>query len=175
MSGGGAPRALRGAAGAEDNPPVPLLLMRHAEAAVSNGRPDHERPLTDRGRADAAAVGRWLRANGLVPDVVWCSSARRAQETWAAASAALDAPPEPSYSRAVYQAGPGDLLDLLVELPGTISTALILGHNPTMAHTLAAVTGESRGFPAGAVAEARKLDIDAESIKKMVDLWGGQS
>ena len=52
-----------------------------------DGVPDRKRPLTDRGRRDATAAGRWLRAHR--PDVVVCSTAERARETWAVAAAEL--------------------------------------------------------------------------------------
>ena len=129
-----------------------LLLMRHAEAAASGAHPDHERPLTDRGRQDAAAMGRWLRDRGTVPDLVLCSSALRARQTWQAVTAVVPGGPEPSYSQAVYDAGPGEILDLLGEQAEGSSTVMVVGHNPTMAHLVAALTGETPGFPAGSIA-----------------------
>ena len=128
-----------------------LLLMRHAEAASGEGLPDHERPLTERGEQDARTMGRWLQAQDTVPDIVWCSSALRARQTWAAAAAAL-AGPEPAFLRSVYQAAPRDLLALLREVPVDIETAMLIGHNPTMQQALAGVTGQAQGFAAGAVA-----------------------
>ena len=51
-----------------------LLLLRHAKSAWPDVD-DHERPLARRGRRDAPVAGRWLRAAGLVPDRVVCSTA----------------------------------------------------------------------------------------------------
>ncbi|HZI98950.1 MAG TPA: histidine phosphatase family protein, partial [Actinomycetales bacterium] len=62
--------------------PRRLLLIRHAKAAPDDDGGDHGRGLTARGRRDAAAIGRWLADNDLVPDLVLCSDARRARETW---------------------------------------------------------------------------------------------
>ncbi len=67
--------------------------------------------------------------------------------------AAIDADTtEPSYLRSVYQAGPGDLVDLLRDVPPGVESVLILGHNPTMEQAIAGLTGEPRDFPTGAIA-----------------------
>ena len=77
--------------GADDRPTAAhrLVLVRHAKASSDDPRlADAERPLTDRGRRDAAAVGRWLAARDLRPDLVLCSTSLRTRQTWAAALAA---------------------------------------------------------------------------------------
>lgn len=130
-----------------------LLLMRHAKAGAGEGMPDHDRPLTEQGVRDAATMGRWLRDNGAEPDAVWCSSALRARQTWTAVAAALTGPPEPSYQRSVYSAGPAQLLDLMREFPAMVVAPLIIGHNPTMQQLLVQLTGAAaRSFPAAALA-----------------------
>ncbi len=137
-----------------------LILMRHATAATEEGRPDHDRPLTEQGVRDARTMGRWLRAQEMTPEVVWCSSALRARQTWSAIAAVLTDPPaqaEPSYLRSVYQAGPADLIDLLRDIPSSVESVLVVGHNPTLQQAVAALTGENNDFPAGAVAV---LDAD---------------
>ena len=56
-----------------------LILWRHADAA--DGFPDHERKLTDKGRAQAKRMAKWLEAH--LPDdtIVLASPAVRAQQT----------------------------------------------------------------------------------------------
>src|SRR5205085_5659397 len=70
-----------------------LCLIRHARAA--DGAPDAARRLTDRGVADARALGRWLVAADVVPDAVIVSPATRAVETWAFAAGSLTTSPPP--------------------------------------------------------------------------------
>ena len=43
--------------------PLHLIVMRHAKSEGSASS-DHARPLTDQGRSDAQAVGRWLAEAG---------------------------------------------------------------------------------------------------------------
>ena len=59
-----------------------LILLRHAHAEpAAAGESDLDRPLSAEGLAEADAAGRWLAAQGLVPDRVLCSPARRSRET----------------------------------------------------------------------------------------------
>jgi hypothetical protein len=59
-----------------------LYLLRHAKSSWEDvGLADHDRPLAPRGRRAAKAIGRHLRDSGIEPELVLCSSARRAQET----------------------------------------------------------------------------------------------
>ena len=67
-----------------------LLLLRHAKSAWPD-LADSERPLNDRGRRDAPAMGRWLRDKGYVPDLVLCSTAQRTRDTWALVAGELGA------------------------------------------------------------------------------------
>ena len=118
-----------------DAQPVPdttrrLFLLRHAKSAWPDGVADHDRPLADRGRRDAAAVGRWLAASGMGPDLVLVSPAQRARQTWDAVAAELGSTGEVRVTDEVYDAGPGDLLDVLRDIPAATPHVLVVGHNP---------------------------------------------
>src|SRR4051794_37639527 len=80
--------------------PRRLLLVRHANAADAPS--DVDRPLTERGARQAAAIGAWLEQAGLVPDRVLVSSARRAEETWERAVAAQGTGPRPIVDARIY-------------------------------------------------------------------------
>jgi phosphohistidine phosphatase len=110
-----------------------LLLLRHAKSDWTGGFVDHERPLAKRGRRDAPAVGRWLRDRALAPDLVLCSTARRAQETWELAEAELGgATLETRFTDQVYGASADDLAALAAQTPEDVRTLLIVGHNPAI-------------------------------------------
>ncbi len=68
-----------------------LVILRHAKAERPGDPPDVERPLTTRGHADATAAGTWRASHDLYPDLVLCSPARRARQTWDAVATALAA------------------------------------------------------------------------------------
>lgn len=107
-----------------------LVLVRHAKAATPDGVPDHDRPLTERGRRDALEVGRWLRSLGLSPQVALVSGASRAQETFRLLAAELDEQPEARITEDAYYAGAGELLELVRALPAATASALLVAHNP---------------------------------------------
>lgn len=114
-----------------------LVLMRHAKSDWPHGVPDHERPLSGRGRRNAKAVGRWLVQEAPRIDLVLCSSASRARQTWQIAVEALDAVPPLEVHDGLYGATPGEVLALVHErAPAACRTVLVVGHEPTMSTTV---------------------------------------
>jgi phosphohistidine phosphatase len=113
-----------------------LVLLRHAKAANPEDVADPQRALTTRGQADAAAAGAWLAGQGLLPDVVLCSPARRARETWHGVALALGAGATHTtvvYEPTLYAASSGrELLDLITATGPEVTTLLVIGHNPTL-------------------------------------------
>lgn len=124
-----------------------LLLLRHAKSAWPDIA-DSERPLNDRGRRDAPAMGRWLRDKGYIPDVVLCSTARRTRDTWALLAGELGADPVVRYEQRIYEATALSLLHLLREAGGGYRTVMLIGHNPGVAE-LAVGIAEMTDGPAG--------------------------
>ena len=68
-----------------------LCLLRHGHAGRGTGLQDLDRPLSVAGVEAAGRVAAILRVAGLLPDLVLCSSAKRAQQTWEALAAGLSA------------------------------------------------------------------------------------
>jgi phosphohistidine phosphatase len=107
-----------------------LVILRHAKAANPDGVPDADRPLTDRGHADAAAAGAWIIHNGLVPDLVLCSPARRTRQTWHGVAVSLAVAPEVRYEEPIYGAPVRALLATVRAADEAAATVLLIGHNP---------------------------------------------
>lgn len=122
------------------------MIFRHAKADSPPDVADHERPLSRRGRRDAAAAGRWLAEHIGRPDVVVCSTAVRARQTWDGAAAAAFAgdPPPLQVEPRVYEADVEDLVGVIRELPADAGTAVIVGHNPGMERLVQELTGEAQ-------------------------------
>jgi phosphohistidine phosphatase len=132
-----------------------LILLRHAKAASQAPLgSDHDRPLTETGRRAAAAVGQAMRKTGIAPDVVLVSSALRAQQTFQGLeeAAVWDEWPNMDSLPALYMATPHQIRDMLRELPETVRSALVIGHNPGL-HELAL----SLAGPASQEAELDRL------------------
>ncbi len=137
-----------------------LLLMRHAKSSWDSPTArDFDRELAPRGLRDAPRMGRWLRAEGLVPDHVVCSPARRARATTDAVVEALGL--DPSVVREaprIYEASTADLLAVLGGCPADARRVLLVGHNPGLEMLVARLGGgpgaggSGKRFPTAAVA-----------------------
>lgn len=114
-----------------------LLLLRHAKA--DQGPTDFERTLSDIGLDQARRVAEHLVAENLVPDVLLCSAALRARQTWVQLRAGLEeagVPVDPIelFEHDLYQASPTDVLRL-VQRHSEGEVVLVIGHEPTMSMT----------------------------------------
>jgi phosphohistidine phosphatase len=126
-----------------------LLVLRHAKAVQVLGLADHERPLAERGRSDAIATGDYLREQGLLPDLVLCSTSLRTRQTLE--GLAIDAPV--SYERIIYGNDVDDLRTLVQVTGDEVGTLLMIGHNPAFQELAIALTGEQIDyFPTSALA-----------------------
>lgn len=132
--------------GAEMRPRT-LVLLRHAKADRPVGLPDTDRPLTDRGHADAAAAGAWLVNQGYVPDLVLCSPSRRTRQTWHSVAVALAGAGSPvvHYERPLYEGSPAELLQVIQEAPPEHRTVLLIGHNPAISQLTEQLSAGSGG------------------------------
>lgn len=107
-----------------------LLVLRHAaaESDSASGR-DFDRRLSERGRADARAIGRAMRDRGLAPERVIASPARRVVETIGAVAECLPTP-DADYDARIYDDSLDALLEIVRETDDHVSHLLIVGHNP---------------------------------------------
>jgi phosphohistidine phosphatase len=107
-----------------------LILLRHgkAESVAATGG-DFERGLTERGRRDAALMGRVLAEAGFKPDLALVSPARRARETWEEAAPAFPNA-RCSHSRLLYLASAEQLAQSAADAAEPVECLIIVGHNP---------------------------------------------
>lgn len=109
-----------------------IILLRHAKSAWGLNVPDHERPLSARGRRDSTAVGGLLASRQITPDLVWCSTALRARQTWDRAVQAGASAREVRYDGRLYEALARELVMVLRRTPAEVKTVLMLGHSPAI-------------------------------------------
>lgn len=130
-----------------------LMVLRHAKSSWSDGSlGDHERPLNERGRAAAAAMGRFMAEADLLPDVVLSSDSHRTRETvtlWSAA-AAWDGPVE--FLPELYHADVPTLLRAVAGLPEARCCPLVVAHNPGIAELVSSASNELVEVPTGTLA-----------------------
>ncbi len=109
-----------------------LLLLRHASAAFgAPGMADIDRPLSERGLKEAAALGERLRDEGLLPDNILCSTARRARQTLQALGEPFSTSLPVTWSEELYRTD-ADGCRNLISAVDEKQTLMVIGHNPTL-------------------------------------------
>jgi phosphohistidine phosphatase len=142
-----------------------LYLLRHAKSSWKDERlDDHDRPLAPRGKRASKAIGRYLRDHDIEPELVLCSSAKRARQTLERLGpAGVDARVEPE----LYAAGAHDLLERLRAVPDDVASVMLIGHNPGMQQLASLLGGLDDKFPTAALAT---FDCDAWSTLERAEL-----
>jgi phosphohistidine phosphatase len=139
-----------------------LFVLRHAKSSWDDpGLDDHERPLAPRGRRALEVMSAHVKARGIAPELVLCSSSRRTRETLAGMAIGGEHLIEP----ALYSATCDEVLDRLRELPDHVASAMLVGHNPAVQVLVLRLTNHDgaglvepdredvkRKFPTGALA-----------------------
>jgi len=148
--------------------PKTLFLLRHAKAVMGGTQmSDGERPLDHRGQKAAREMGRLMNERGWVPHAALVSPARRTRQTWALLAPELDGAPVPAFPQALYPGSVTSLLSEAAQLPDEKSSAVIVGHNPSIGQLAVILAGSGSDphalalveekFPTAALA---KLDFD---------------
>lgn len=117
-----------------------LALLRHSKAVKDDPKGDHARRLSDEGREDAAALGRWLRKVLPCPVLVLSSDARRTRDTTELAFP--DPRPDVTlrFEADLYGASAADLLNRVRRL-GSEPVVVFVGHNPGIGDAVRRLAG----------------------------------
>lgn len=114
-----------------------LLLLRHAKSDWGDpSREDFDRPLNARGRKAARRMAEHIARRGLGPDLVWCSTAARARETWALMAPSLTPSIGAAWRDDLYRATAAELLAIARGAPDRAARLMLIAHNPGL-HDLA--------------------------------------
>lgn len=147
-----------------------LVLLRHAMSSYPHGVPDHDRPLAGKGRRNAQAAGEWLRAEGPRPDLVLCSDAVRARQTWEIVAGALDPAPVMTLEPRLYLPEPEEVIRLARSCDAAVRTLVLVGHEPSLSSTTLMLAGA--GSDAGAMAAVtRKFPTNGVAVLRLTGAW----
>lgn len=125
-----------------------LLILRHAKSDWPSGFSDFDRPLAARGNLAAPMMGRYLKDQGLIPDLAIVSSARRTVETWALLSPELGEVVPHRFEKRIYEAPYEHLVEVIKAVPDDVRTLLLVGHNPGSEELAGVMTGYGDRFAA---------------------------
>jgi phosphohistidine phosphatase len=145
-----------------------LYLLRHAKSSWDDiDVPDFQRPLADRGREAAPRMAEYMKSEGLMPDAVLCSGAKRAVETWELMAPVMGEP-RVHVDDNLYMAAPDAIIAWLKRLQPEIGSVLLIGHNPGFEEVAARLAPDGkkkamkrmrRKYPTGALAMIR-FDVE---------------
>jgi phosphohistidine phosphatase len=128
-----------------------IWLLRHGDA--EDGSPDSERPLTEKGREQARAVGAALKALGVEIDACMSSPKLRSAETARLACEPLGVEPELEPKLA---GGPFDAEALAAGLGEEV---LLVGHDPDFSMAVHSLTGAQVRMKKGGLAGVEKGEL----------------
>jgi phosphohistidine phosphatase len=154
-----------------------LLIMRHAKSDWDNTRlADHERPLNKRGKQDAPHMGKLLKEEELVPDLIITSTAERALTTAELTALACDFEGELVTTRDFYLADPATYLEVLHDVDDKYQRVMIVGHNPGMEELVADLTGAAEHFTTANIAHVELpirhwAELNEDTTGKLLRLW----
>lgn len=131
-----------------------LLILRHAKASWSQPKHiDHERPLTKRGKHDAPQMGKLIRDQGLTPDLIISSTAKRAYDTARLAAEACGYEGDVEQRQELYLSDTTCYMDILRSLPDKVNCVMLVGHNPVLEELLNLLTDYKEPFPTATLAQ----------------------
>jgi phosphohistidine phosphatase len=154
-----------------------LLLLRHAKSSWKDSDlEDHERPLNKRGKKDAPRMGTLLKDEGLLPDLILSSSAKRCRKTADHVIHTSGYRGETRITGELYEAGAAKLRQALSALPDGVTRVLLIAHNPGMEELLEPLAGAYTPLSTAALAQVelpldRWSELTSETPGKVVHVW----
>lgn len=154
-----------------------LLLLRHGKSSWKDTNlNDHDRPLKERGKNDAKRMGQLLTSIGLIPNLICCSSAKRAQDTVKYLLEFLLFDGEILFFRTLYHGYIDDYIDVLNGLSNGHDCVMIVGHNPGLEEFISNLTEIDEWLPTGALAQleldySEWCELNDYSEGKLINVW----
>ncbi len=110
-----------------------LYIVRHAKSSWDHPElADHERPILTKGENRTKLISDYLVEKNHTVDLIISSHAIRARQTASIIADALNYPEKNiQISPNIYHGGIDNLSNQLYELPDTINSVMLFGHNPT--------------------------------------------
>lgn len=107
-------------------------MIRHAKSSWANPlQSDFERPLNERGIADAPEMGKRLKKAGIIPDLIISSTAKRTRQTAHHIADALGfSAARIRWEEKLYHCIPAVFEELIYEIDDNIKTVFFIAHNP---------------------------------------------
>jgi len=154
-----------------------LLILRHGKSSWDDPElRDHDRPLKKRGKRDAPRMGKLLKKEKLIPELIVTSTAERASRTADLVAEHCGYKGTIQRTENLYHGSPDDFVNVLSEVANNPDRVLIVGHNPGFEELLQTLTGRSERLPTAALARVslpvgRWHELDRETKGTLENVW----
>ena len=154
-------------------------MLRHAKSSwKEQDLPDHDRPLNKRGKNDAPRMGKLLKEEDLIPDLIMSSTAVRAKKTAELVAKACKYKGKIVPNHSLYGAEPTAILKILERLADKYKSALVVGHSPSVEETVELLTDSQEVImPTCALAQIslpiqKWAELKSQKIKgRLLKVW----
>jgi len=120
-----------------------ILIMRHGKSDWSDEtKSDFNRPLNKRGQHDAPLIGKHLKENNLVPEVIFVSPAQRAVETCDLFCQGANYNGEIKQIKELYYNEEAFIKNFILNMDNKYKRVMIIGHNPSFENVVSELSKE---------------------------------
>ncbi len=111
-----------------------VVIVRHAKAVPYGYEEDFSRKLRSSGKEDASLISTKLKEDKIIPELIISSPAKRALKTAKIYAETFHYPvSQIQLEEDLYEGiTTTDFIDMLREIPETVETVFVFGHNPTI-------------------------------------------
>ena len=108
-----------------------LTIVRHAKSSWKfEDLDDFSRPLNSRGIKSAPIMAEAIQVSIGLPDIIYCSSAKRTVETFKIFAEKWGLEPKHEFIPSLYLASERTLLQSILDAPESAQHLMLIGHNP---------------------------------------------
>ena len=150
-----------------------LTLLRHAKSGWDEpAARDFDRSINERGKRAAKLIGEHARDEKLEFDRIVASPAVRVVDTLDVFQAAMgNENLEPKWDRRIYLASSATLMDVLRDTPDSVSSILMVGHNPGLEDLILELVPDSKDEPLRAIPEEKFPTSSLAVMDLAIDTW----
>lgn len=149
-----------------------VTLLRHAKSDWNDSvSRDFDRPLNERGKRAARLMGLWAREKALHFDAIVASPAVRVTETLDYFLEAYGQGIDTRWDRRIYLASSVTLVDVLRDLPDTLGTVMMVGHNPGLEDLVLDIVPNDKANGLREAVEAKYPTAALATLTFAVDKW----
>ena len=123
-----------------------IATLRHAQSAgKQSGQLDYDRSLNNDGQLQARSIGQKIKEQKINFQLIVSSSSTRTQQTVELLNETLLIAPENiRFDNELYEASMAQWLDQVHNLPDTVESVLLVGHNPCLSILASTFAGSIR-------------------------------